>query len=144
MNSQYLPRFHSNLALKLLHVTAAIFFKKSFFTFYFVRHFLQQNSVVFYIFWTKMSDSDYELPCFKLTFDFYDVGKTSSGNNNSESTNGFQSNTKSKRNNNNNKRLKKFRLALFHWRRMILKTLQKGKKLYLRREEHSTAQQCLD
>ena len=76
-----------------------------------------------------MSDSDYELPCFKLTFDFYDVGKTSSGNNNSESTNEFQINIKSNNNNNNNKSWKKLRLALFHWKKMILKTLQKGKKL---------------
>ena len=73
-----------------------------------------------------MSDSDYELPCFKLSFDFYDVEKTSSGNNNSESMKEFQTNTKS---NNNKKSSKKMRLALFHWRTMILKTSQKGKKL---------------
>ena len=58
---------------------------------------MEKNSVVFYISWTKMSDSDYELPCFKLTFDFYDVGKT--GNNNSESMNEFQTSTKSNNNN---------------------------------------------
>ena len=57
-----------------------------------------------------MSDSDYELPCFKLTFDFYDVGKTSSGNNNSENKNEFQSSTKSKQN--NNKSLKKIPVSI--------------------------------
>ena len=58
-----------------------------------------------------MSDSNNELPCFKLNFQFYDVGKTSSGNNNSESTNEFQSNTKSN-NNNNNKSLKKIPVSI--------------------------------
>ena len=97
---------------KLPHVMAA-FLKKLVFTFYFVQHFLQKSSVVFYISWMKISDSDYELPCFKLTFDFYDIGKTSSGNNNSESTNEFQSSTKSNNNNKfSNKSLKKILVSI--------------------------------
>ena len=81
---------------------------------------------VFYISWTKMSDNDDELPCFKLIFDFDNVRKTSSSIRLSESMSEFQSNTKG----NNNKSLKTMPVCIVPLEESYIEDFAKRQKAF--------------